>query len=82
MNVSKRLCAMTTTLVLTAPVVALTTTPASGVTQVAERERGGAESAQVILDWERILMQAVYPRHRFPAVCRCSASPPSPCTKP
>ena len=62
MHLSKRLFAATTAVALTAPLAALTTTPATGAARDSgERERAAAESAQVVLDWERILMQTVYP---------------------
>ncbi len=62
MHLSKRLCAVATTAVLTAPLAAVLMPPAHGVTTAPDHQAASAaESAQVILDWERILMQTVYP---------------------
>jgi len=66
MNANRRLCAMTTTLVLTAPVVAFTATPASGAAPAGPPGSGAGESAQVVLDWERISLQTVYPATPIP----------------
>ncbi len=59
MYLHQGLYAIVTTVVLTA---ALATTPSPGVSHgVRPRPPHQRESAQVILDWERILMQTVYP---------------------
>lgn len=68
MHRSKRLCALATTAVLTAPLAAVTIIPATSVASApGDRGSGADESAQVILDWERILMQTVYAATSIPA---------------
>ena len=66
MPVSHRFCALATCVLLAAPVSTLTT-PAAGLTGTSpEPPHRVEEPAQVVLDWERILMQTVYPATPIP----------------
>jgi len=67
MSVYRRLCAVATSALLTIPLLALTTTEASGQARERSQRTAAAESPQVVLDWERILMQTVYPATPIPS---------------
>ena len=67
MSVYRRLCAVATSALLTIPLLALTTTEASGEVRERSQRTAAAESPQVVLDWERILMQTVYPVTPIPS---------------
>ncbi len=67
MSVYRRLCAVATSALLTIPLLALTTTEASGQARERSQRTAAAESPQVVLDWERILMQTVYPVTPIPS---------------
>jgi hypothetical protein len=67
MSVYRRLCAVATSALLTIPLLALTTTEASGEARERSQRTVAAESPQVVLDWERILMQTVYPVTPIPS---------------
>ncbi len=66
MSVYRRLCAVATSALLTIPLLALTTTETSGQARERSPRAAAAESPQVVLDWERILMQTVYPATPIP----------------
>lgn len=68
MTVRRRLCALATTVALTPTLLVLTPPSATGAsTEGTPRADATAESAQVVLDWERILMQTVYPATPIPS---------------
>ena len=68
MHVTRRLSTLASVIVLTAPLATITTPPASGAgSAVAGHPHHSQESAQVVLDWERILMETVYPATPIPS---------------
>ncbi|MGH3347448.1 MAG: vanadium-dependent haloperoxidase, partial [Nocardioides sp.] len=67
MTVRRRLCALATTVALTPALLVLTPPAASSAGNTGTHRAGAAESAQVVLDWERILMQTVYPATPIPS---------------
>ena len=57
MSVYRRLCAVATSALLTIPLLALSTTEASGQVRERSQRPGAAESPQVVVDRERSQMQ-------------------------
>ncbi len=67
MHVNRRVCALVTIAIMTTPLASVVA-PASAdrTNQPGRHSHDLEESAQVILDWERILMQTVYPAKPVP----------------